>query len=137
MAIRLFIFFLCLLVNISCDFNNDGNQLLGKWRLVSIESEINGIESYDEVLSGESDIFLELKEDSTYILCELGEVEYGRWIIKDDTLLGTIPNEYYSDTTDYVWMNISSNNDSTIILRHTVATDYGVVDEISIYKRAL
>lgn len=119
----------------ACDSAITAEQLVGKWYLQSIDSEINGEKSSGPILTSSDDVYYEFNPDSTYVLVELGEEEHGTWMLSADSLLGISPVDYKDDSVNYLWMKIKSLDDSVLTISNTINTDYGIVDEISVYRR--
>ena len=127
-------FLLCVIL-MSCESEIKVEDVVGKWCLISIESEINGEPSSEPIYLTEGEVFYEFRDDLTYVLNDLGTNECGSWILRNDSLLGTLPIDCTNDSTNYTWMKISSLNDSIMTMFSIINTDYGVVDEISVYKK--
>lgn len=111
------------------------SDIVGKWCLISIESEINGESSLEPLNSTEDYVYYEFYNDSTYNLSDLGADEYGRWTLCSDSLLGTLPSECKDDSANYTWYKIEYLNDTIMTMYNTIDTDYGVVNERYVYQK--
>lgn len=130
-----YMLFLVTFILVSCESEIKMNDIVGKWSLVSIDSEINGVLSFETIIPAEGDITYEFRNDSTYILSDLGTSECGKWMLCSDSLLGTLPSDCTDDSVNYTWMKIESLNDSIMTVCNTTETEYGVVTEISVYRK--
>lgn len=120
---------------VSCESEIKMGDIVGKWCLASIESEINGEICSEPIIPAEGDVYYEFRGDSTYVLSDLGASECGKWILCGDSLLGTLPSECEDDSANYAWVKIESLNDSVMSVSNTTDTDYGVVNERHVYRR--
>jgi hypothetical protein len=143
---KVFILYIFTFALFSCVSDLSENQIIGKWCLVSIDSKINGEEFVEPIYPTVGEVVYEFRCDSTYTLNDMESVETGKWILENDSLLGlsaVINKDNISDTLDslntenYLWMTITNINDSIMSLCNTVGTDYGVVEEIYLYKKCL
>ena len=128
-------FFMLCAIFMSCESEIRVEDVVGKWCLISIESEINGEPSSEPIYLTEGEVYYEFRNDLKYVLNDLGTNECGSWILRNDSLLGTLPNDCEDDSINYTWMKINSLSDSVMTMCSIINTDYGVVDEICVYKK--
>ena len=129
------VLFLIAVLFVSCESEIKMSDIVGKWCLISIESEINGESSLEPLNPTEDYVCYEFHNDSTYNLSDLGADECGRWTLCSDSLLGTLPSECEDDSANYTWFKIEYLNDSILSMCNTMDTDYGVVNERYVYQK--
>lgn len=129
------VLFLIAVLFVSCESEIKMSDIVGKWCLISIESEINGESSLEPLNPTEDYVYYEFYNDSTYNLSDLGADEYGRWTLCCDSLLGTLPSECKDDSVNYTWFKIEYLNDTIMAMCNTMNTDYGVVNERYVYQK--
>lgn len=121
----------------SCEHrgNISPKEIIGKWTLESLESEINGVPDANGEIEGLEDvIYCEYFDDSTYVLND-GEIEErGTWILKD-SLLGMLLDGVENDSINYTWYRVINLDDSTLVKRSDTNSDCGIITEISTYHR--
>ena len=91
-------FFMLCAIFMSCESEIRVEDVVGKWCLISIESEINGEPSSEPIYLTEGEVYYEFRNDLKYVLNDLGTNECGSWILRNDSLLGTLPNDCEDDS---------------------------------------
>jgi hypothetical protein len=130
-----YVLFLIAILFVSCESEIKMSDIVGKWCLISMESEINGESSLEQLYPAEDYVCYEFHNDSTYNLSDLGANECGLWTLRCDSLLGTLPSECEDDSANYTWFKIEYLSDTVLTMCNTMETDYGVVNERYVYHK--
>lgn len=124
-----------LLALASCESHIDREQVTGRWELVSLDSEINDVESTEELFQFDGNIYCEFNPDSTYLTNDVEWQETGRWVLQPDSMLGLLPEGYADSSHYYTWYKIVTLDDSFMVARQVRETDYGKVTETSKFRK--
>ncbi|MCM1311662.1 MAG: hypothetical protein NC206_04560 [Bacteroides sp.] len=119
----------------SCESELSREHIIGRWELVSIESEINGVpDPTGDIAHFDNFVCYEFKSDSTYILNEGGNIETGTWTLRD-SIIGTLLDGLEDDSTNYLWYHITEIDDSMMISSSITESPYGKLTDIFRYKK--
>lgn len=124
-----------LALTVACESRIDGEQVVGRWELVSLDSEINDVESTEEFFQFDGDIYCVFNPDSTYLINDVGWQEEGHWTLRADSMLSLLPQGCADSTQYYTMYKIVTLDDSFMVAYQIKETDYGKVTETSKFKR--
>lgn len=123
------------LLTTGCESGLNRESVIGRWELISIESEINGVpDPTGDIAHFDSFVYYEFKSDSTYILNEGGNIETGTWTLRD-SIIGTLLNGLEDDSVNYQWYHITEIDDSIMISNSITESPYGKLTDIFKYKK--
>ncbi len=119
----------------SCESQLGRNRIIGRWELVSLESEINGVpDATGDIEHFDSFVYCEFKSDSTYILHDGENTETGTWVLCD-SVIGTLLTGLENDSANYQWYHITELDDSTMTSQSVTESPYGKLTDIFRYKK--